>query len=457
MRVLLPVNPGDRFRYVSGEIKPSEVMAHVLGRLGDPDQTGVWISTVAPDAAMAAAREMDERIGEIDALPLYGLVLSIKDCIDMVGAPTTAACPEFAYAPGASSPVVDKALEAGALYIGKTNMDQFATGLVGVRSPYGVARNPHNPDYIPGGSSSGAAVSIATGTSSIALATDTGGSGRVPASYCGVTGLKPGPGALSGRGMVHACRSFETISIYTQTPADALTALEVLAAYDPDDCFSDPSYSLFSRDEISAPLDEMRIATPMRSQRKFFGNQDTEHLFDQALETAENVYAGIEAVDFTVFLEINDLMFFGPFLAERDVAVGDFLRAHPEAGEKVVRDLILGSGSQTAADAYRALYRVAEARRRLESFWRKFDALLVPTVGTIVTVDEVMREPLKPNFNNGYYTNFANPLGLAAISIPNGLTSPGVPHGITLLGPAGSESLLVRMAEGFLDARHKRP
>ena len=123
----------------------------------------------------------------------------------------------------------------------------------------------------------------------------------------------------------------------------------------------------------------------------------------------------------------------------------------------MVRDLILGSGSQTAADAYRALYRVAEARRRLESFWRKFDALLVPTVGTIVTVDEVMREPLKPNFNNGYYTNFANPLGLAAISIPNGLTSPGVPHGITLLGPAGSESLLVRMAEGFLDARHKRP
>lgn len=201
-----------RPRYVSGEIKPSEVMAHVLGRLGDPDQTGVWISTVAPDAAMAAAREMDERIGEIDALPLYGLVLSIKDCIDLVGAPTTAACPEFAYAPGASGPVVDKALEAGALYIGKTNMDQFATGLVGVRSPYGVARNPHNPDYIPGGSSSGAAVSIATGTSSIALATDTGGSGGVPASYCGVTGLKPGPGALSGRGMVHACRSFETIS-----------------------------------------------------------------------------------------------------------------------------------------------------------------------------------------------------------------------------------------------------
>ncbi|MYA96318.1 MAG: amidase [Nitrospinae bacterium] len=446
-----------RPRYTSGEIKPSEVMAHVLGRLDDPDQAGVWISSVEPDAAMAAARKMDERIGEIDKLPLYGLVLSIKDCIDLAGAPTTAACPEFAYTPKASGPVVEKAIEAGTLYIGKTNMDQFATGLVGVRSPYGVARNPHNPGYIPSGSSSGAAVSIATGTSSIALATDTGGSGRVPASYCSITGLKPGPGALSGRGMVHACRSFETISIFAQTPADAFMALEVLAGYDADDCFSDPSYCLFAGDAASTPLHEMRIAAPMRSQRKFFGNRDTENLFEQALATAGEVFAGIEDVDFTVFLEINDLMYFGPFLAERDVAVGDFLRARPEAGEKVVRELILGSGSQTAADVYRALYGVAEARRRLESFWRKFDALLVPTVRTIQTVDEVMREPLESNFDNGYYTHFANPLGLASISIPNGLTPPGVPHGITLLVPAGGESLLVRMAEEFLDARHKRP
>ena len=453
---MIIANSALRPRYVSGEIKPSEVMAHTLGRLDDPDQSGVWISSVEPDAAMAAARKMDERIGEIDKLPLYGLVLSIKDCIDVIGVPTTAGCPEFAYVPKASSPVVDKAIEAGALYIGKTNMDQFATGLVGVRSPYGVARNPHNPGYIPGGSSSGAAVSIATGTSSLALATDTGGSGRVPASYCGITGLKPGPGALSGRGMVHACRSFETISVFAQTPADAFAALEVLVAYDPEDCFSDPSYSLFAGDVAAPALDEMRIAVPMRSQREFFGDRDTENLFEQALARAENVFTGIEAVDFRLFLEINDLMYFGPFIAERDVAVGDFLRAHPEAGEKVVRDLILGSGSQTAADAYRALYRVAEARRGLESFWRKFDALLVPTVGTLATVDEVMREPLNSNFNNGYYTHFANPLGLAAISIPNGLTPQGVPHGITLLGPAGSESLLVRMAEGFLEPHCKR-
>lgn len=440
-----------RRRYRSGDLKPSDVMAYVLGRLKDPDQSGVWISTLDPEFAMAVARRLDDRIDDIDSLPLYGLILSVKDCIDVSGMPTTSACPEFSYVPEDTSPVVDLALNAGALYVGKTNMDQFATGLVGVRTPYGVARNPHNPDYIPGGSSSGAAVSIATGTSSIAFGTDTGGSGRVPASYCGVTGFKPSPGTLSQRGMVYACRSFDTISIYTKTPADALSVLEVVAVHDPEDPFS-PLGDRLPVGEKRAP-EKARIATPDHGQRKFFGNKETERLFFEAEETARHVCAGMDIVDFSLFLEINDFMFFGPYLAERDVSIGDFLKENPNAGEKVVRDLVLGSTTQSAADAYRALYRVAEIKRQLESFWSHFDALMVPTVGTQYTVEECMNDPLTPSFNNGYYTNFANPLGLVSISVPNGVTSVGVPHGVTFLGPQGSDRFLVSMAESFLEAR----
>ena len=231
-----------RTAYREGRVKPSEAMAYVLSRLSDDDQSGVWISTVDPDVAMAAACALDRRMAEIDSLPLYGLIFSVKDCIDVAGEVTTSACPEFGYIAKELNPAVADAVAAGALYIGKTNMDQFATGLVGVRSPYGIARNPHNAAYIPGGSSSGAAVWSATGTSSFGFGTDTGGSGRVPASYNGVTGSKPAPGAFSQRGTVYACRSFDTISLYTQTPRDGHDIYRVLARHDPDDAFSPPDF-----------------------------------------------------------------------------------------------------------------------------------------------------------------------------------------------------------------------
>jgi allophanate hydrolase/aspartyl-tRNA(Asn)/glutamyl-tRNA(Gln) amidotransferase subunit A len=440
-----------RPEYRSGRRKPSEVMAHVVSRLSDPDQSGVWISTVAPEAAMAAARALDRRIGEIDSLPLYGLVFSVKDCIDVAHEATTSACPEFAYIAKTSSPVVAAAIAAGALYIGKTNMDQFATGLVGVRTPYGIARNPHNPAYIPGGSSSGAAVSVATGTSSFAFGTDTGGSGRVPASYCGVTGFKPAPGAFSQRGLVYACRSFDTISLYTATPRDGYDIYRVLAGPDPKDCFSPVDFAGWH--ENAVPAGPWQVATPSAEQLKFFGNKETETLFGDALRNMSGLGAVLTQIDFTPFAAINDLMFFGPFLAERDVSVGAFLDAHPNAGVKVVRDLIVGSRNQSAADAYRALYKIKEVRHSLRAFWQSHHAMVVPTVGTVLTIDEVARDPLTPNFNNGYYTNYANPLGLAAIAIPSTVTRAGVPYGITLLAPAGRERALTDLADAFLASR----
>ncbi|BAL74906.1 amidase family protein [Bradyrhizobium cosmicum] len=439
-----------RAAYRGGVLKPSDVAAHVLSRLNAADQSGVWISTAKPESVMAAARALDARIGEIDALPLYGLVFSVKDCIDVAGEQTTSACPEFAYVAKDTSPVVADAIAAGAIYVGKTNMDQFATGLVGVRSPYGIARNPHNPDYIPGGSSSGAAVSVATGTSSFAFGTDTGGSGRVPASYCGVTGFKPAPGAFSQRGMVYACRSFDTISLYTQQPDDAYDIYRVLARHDPEDCFSPVDFAGWT--EQASPARPLKIATPRLDQLKFFGNVETERLFGDALHRLRLLDLPVTPVDFSPFTSINDLMFFGPFLAERDVSVGAFLDANPEAGVRIVRDLVIGSRKFTAADTYRALYEVKDVQRSLRAFWERHDALVVPTVGTILSIADVARDPLTANFNNGYYTNYASPLGLAAIAVPNAVTGAGVPYGVTFLAPAGRERLLTDLACAFTGA-----
>ncbi|WP_431204743.1 amidase family protein [Bradyrhizobium betae] len=427
--------------------------AHVLSRLNAADQSGVWISTAKPESVVAAARALDARVGEIEALPLYGLVFSVKDCIDVAGEQTTSACPEFAYVAKATSPVVADAIAAGAIYVGKTNMDQFATGLVGVRSPYGIARNPHNPDYIPGGSSSGAAVSVATGTSSFAFGTDTGGSGRVPASYCGVTGFKPAPGAFSQRGMVYACRSFDTISLYTQQPDDAYDVYRVLARHDPADGFSPIDFAGWTQQ--ASPARPLKIATPRLDQLKFFGNAETEGLFGDALHRLRQLDLPVAPVDFSPFTSINDLMFFGPFLAERDVSVGAFLVANPDAGVRIVRDLVIGSRKFTAADAYRALYEVKGVQRSLRAFWEAHDALVVPTVGTILSIADVARDPLTANFNNGYYTNFANPLGLAAIAVPNAVTGAGVPYGVTFLAPAGRERLLTDLARTFMGAAAK--
>lgn len=433
--------------YRQGRLKPSQVMTYVLSRLADADQSGVWISTISPDVAMAAARRMDARLSDIDNLPLYGLIFSVKDCIDVAGEATTAACPEFSYVAKVSSPVVADAITAGALYIGKTNMDQFATGLVGVRSPYGIARNPHNPAYIPGGSSSGAAVSVATGTSSFGFGTDTGGSGRVPASYCGVTGFKPAPGAFSQRGMVYACRSFDTISLYTAAPRDAYDIYRVLARHDPDDAFSPVDFAGWHEAESVPRL--WRVGSPRADQLKFFGNTETPVLFGKGLQRLRGL-GEVSPVDFTPFTSINDLMFFGPFLSERDVSVGAFLDSNPQAGVKEVRDLVIASRKHSAADAYRALYRVKEVSYMLRSFWQNYDALVVPTVGTVLKIEDVKRDPLTPNFNNGYYTNYANPLGLAAIAVPNAVTSDCVPYGVTFLAPAGRERALTDLADAFL-------
>ncbi len=411
-----------RRAYLSGETTPTAVLTKLAERFADADQKAVWISTISQDdlAERCAALETDPTAKD---LPLYGIPFSVKDNIDVAGFETTAACPAFAYWPEASATVVAKAEAAGAICIGKTNLDQFATGLVGVRSPYGIPANPFNADYIPGGSSSGAGVSVSTGMVAFALGTDTGGSGRVPASYNGIYGLKPAPGSWSRTGLVYACRSFDTATVFAAELDDALLVDSLVKGPDPTDAFS----IAFSSTDIDVP----RVAMAHPSHIETFGDDAVATLYAKAFEEISSKIPVADA-DLAPFQSINDLMFFGPFLAERDVSVGAFIDDHPEACHPVVGPMINASRKFTAADAYRAMYQTIEARNATATFWETHDVLITPTVGALVTLAMCEDDPLGPNFRNGTYTNFASPLGLSALAVPFGRTQENVPWGLTL-------------------------
>lgn len=432
--------------YRAGKLSPSLVMQRILGRLTDDDQRSVWISTADKVKAHKYAAWLDTQVDQMDSLPLYGIPFSVKDNIDVEGEPTTAACPEFVYTATSSAAVVQSAIDAGAMYIGKTNLDQFATGLVGVRSPYGIARNPYNEEYIPGGSSAGAGVSVSTGMVSFAFGTDTGGSGRIPASYNGIVGLKPAPGQLSRRGLVYACRSIDTPTIFAKTASDTMEVFNCVSNPDELDPFC------FAQGDVAAsdaPLASLRLGVPKATQLKFFDNTETEALFAEAVEHLSNKFSKPASVDFDVLTQVNDLMFFGPLLAERDASVGQFVEKNPEACNEVVNQLITGSRRFSAADAYTGIYKIADTKVEMETIWKAIDVLMVPTVGSVYKVADIEADPLQPNFNNGYYTNFANPLGLTAFATPYSKIVDGVPWGVTFLFKPGIESTVASLADSF--------
>jgi len=432
--------------YERGQYKPSEVVDYVLSRLEGRDQDNVWISTVDPGAARERGAWLDSQLSLRQSLPLFGLPFSVKDNIDVEDEMTTAACPGFAYRAERSATVVELAVQAGAIYVGKTNLDQFATGLIGVRSPYGIPVNPFNAAYIPGGSSSGAGVSVSTGIVSFGFGTDTGGSGRVPASYNGIAGLKPAPGWLSRRGLVFACRSIDTPSVFAKSATDACHVFNTICEHDKKDPFSISEPMLKGSQTDNASL---HFGQPDTEQLKFFGNTEVAGLYNQALAHLSLMHSSPATVDFSLLTDINDLMFFGPLLSERDVSVGKFVDTHAKACDPIVQSLITGSRRFTAADAYSAMYRIADARVEMESIWQTVDVLMLPTVGSIYTLKDIVDEPLKHNFNNGYYTNFANPLGLSAIATPFAITQDGVPWGVTFVFKPGAEKTVSDFADRF--------
>ncbi|MCB2018603.1 MAG: allophanate hydrolase [Hydrogenophaga sp.] len=384
-----------------------------------------------------------------DSLPLYGVPFAIKDNIDLAHIPTTAGCPEYAYTPGESAFLVQQLIAAGAVPLGKANLDQFATGLNGTRSPYGACQNAFNPDFVSGGSSSGSAVSVAKGWVSFSLGTDTAGSGRVPASFNNLIGLKPSIGLLSATGVVPACRSVDTVSIFALTAADAQAVLAVAAVYDEADAFSRAAKP-FGVDFSAGPF---RFGVPRPQDLNFFGNDAAVDLFAQSIERLHALGGTAVEIDLTPFLEAARLLYEGPWVAERYVAIQDFIDAQPEAVFPPVRTIIEGGKSKTAADAFAASYRLKALKRVCDAVWQDVDCLLTPTAGTIYRIADMQADPIRLNSNLGYYTNFMNLLDYAAVAVPAGFQASGdaqgLPWGVTLAAPAFKDVPLLRLADRF--------
>jgi allophanate hydrolase len=436
--------------YRAGRFSPVQVMESVLEAIARAPERNVWITLLPRERLLAMAQALVSRPPE--SLPLYGIPFAIKDNIDLAGIPTTAGCPAYAYTPSESAFAVRRLIDAGAIPVGKTNLDQFATGLVGTRSPHGACHNSFDPAYISGGSSSGSAVAVATGLVCFALGTDTAGSGRVPAAFNNLIGLKPTLGALSCRGVVPACRSLDSVSIFALTADDARRVYEVARGFDP----ADP-YSVASRGERRAAcnfdLQGLRMGLPRPSQLSFFGDADYSRLFAEAVGQLEALGARPVEIDFEPFLAAARLLYEGPWVAERYCAVGDFLEQHPEAVYPVTRQIISGGRHPTAADAFRAQYRLMELRRATEEAWSRVDVLVTPTAGTIYSIDAVNADPVRLNSNLGYYTNFVNLLDLAAVAVPAGFRNDGIPFGISIVGRAGSDHELLDLAMRVQRAR----
>ncbi|MGF7210917.1 allophanate hydrolase [Skermanella aerolata] len=416
--------------YDSGVLSVTAVMETVLARIEAAGDDHVWIARCCAEEVLGRAARLDAMPREeAAALPLFGIPFAVKDNIDVAGIPTTAACPDFAYTPERTATVVQRLRDAGAVLIGKTNLDQFATGLVGVRSPYGVPRNPFDARYVPGGSSSGSAVAVSSGLVSFSLGTDTAGSGRVPAAFNNIVGLKPTRGALSTSGVVPACRSLDCVSIFALTSDDAAAVFDVACAFDPQDPYSRPL-----RDE---PLPaSFRFGVPQAADLHFFGDEASEALFATAVERLTALGGHPVAIDFAPFRETAELLYSGPWVAERMAAIEPFLRSHPDSIHPVTYAITSNADRYNAVDTFRAMYRLEELRRAASAVWKTMDVLLVPTAGTIYTVDQLEADPVALNSNLGAYTNFTNLLDLSAIAVPNGFGPLGLPLGVTFIAPA---------------------
>jgi allophanate hydrolase len=434
--------------YSSGRYTPTQVLESVLARIDAAPERHVWTHRLAAQDVLARARALESHAP--GSLPLYGIPFAIKDNIDLAGVPTTAGCPGYAYTPEKSAHVVSRLIEAGAIPVGKTNLDQFATGLVGTRSPYGACRNSFDPQYISGGSSAGSAVAVATGLVSFALGTDTAGSGRVPAAFNNVVGLKPSCGALSTAGVVPACRSIDCVSIFALTAIDAKWVYLVAAGFDPDDPFSQPFDPLQEVGQLEQG--RTRFGVPRTHQLEFFGDADYERLFAQVPERIASLGGEVVEVDIEPFLAAAKLLYEGPWVAERYCAVGDFLERNPASVHPVTYQIIAGGRSPTAVDAFRAQYRLMELRRAAAAVWSAIDVLVTPTTGTIYRIEDVEADPLRLNSNLGWYTNFVNLLDLAAIAVPAGFRQDGLPFGVTLVARRETDLELVRIAGGWQTA-----
>jgi allophanate hydrolase len=429
--------------YRAGAAKPAEIIKRSYARLRDQDDPAIFIS-LREEAEVVAEAEVLERSSD-KTLPLYGIPVGVKDNIDVKGLPTTASCPAYAYRPSRDATAVARLRAAGALILGKTNLDQFATGLVGVRTPYGIPRNLFDDKLIPGGSSSGSGVVVGAGIVPLSLGTDTAGSGRVPAAYNNIVGLKPTRGLVSCAGVVPACRTLDCISVFALTVDDAMAALNVIAGADEADPYSHPR-------TIRTPElmpGGARIGVPMPGQRLFFGDKNFEAAYGAALTQLAKLGAKIVEIDIEPFYATARLLYEGPWVAERYLVVKALIASAPEALHPVTRQIILAGAHGTAADAFEAFYHLEVLKRVRDHIFRSVDALVLPTTPTIYTVEQVLADPIHLNSRLGTYTNFVNLLDLCGLAVPASIGSDGRPFGITFLAQAGEDAVLAAMGAEF--------
>jgi allophanate hydrolase len=427
----------------TGATSPQSTIADCYARIRAHGDAAVFISLRDEQDALAEARALGAAASS-DRL-LYGVPVAVKDNIDVVGLATTAGCPAFAYDPKADATCVARLRDAGAIIIGKTNLDQFATGLVGVRSPYGIPRNPFNAAVIPGGSSSGSAVAVAAGLVSLALGTDTAGSGRVPAGLNNIVGLKPSLGLVSTAGVVPACRTLDCVSVLALTVDDAFTALSALAGADCADPYCRPR----PLGALAAMPQRVRLGVPLPGQRQFFGDTHCARAYEAALARLISLGVALVEIDMEPFLRAARLLYEGPWVAERYIAARSVIESAPQSMHPITRQIILGGARASAIDVFAAFYELAELRRRCERAFREIDALALPTIPRAYTIDEVLADPIELNSRLGTYTNFVNLLDLCALSVPAAMLPDGMPFGMTLVGRAGDDALLAAIGRRF--------
>uniref|UniRef100_B0T080 Allophanate hydrolase n=1 Tax=Caulobacter sp. (strain K31) TaxID=366602 RepID=B0T080_CAUSK len=442
----------------------------------DEIQPQAWILRLPAEAVLAQARVVEARIAAGEALPLAGVPFAVKDNIDVAGWPTSAACPAFAYVPERSATVVERLVAAGAVLVGKTNLDQFATGLVGVRSPYGAPLCVFDQAYVSGGSSSGSAVAVAAGLVAFSLGTDTAGSGRVPAAFNHLIGLKPSKGRWSTRGLVPACRSLDCISVFAADLEGAALVDEVLTGFDPEDDYSrrapeDPLRPsgpppLEAEDLHGAPADgcspsggpvaerlreSFRFGVPKPDQRLFLGDHQSAALYAAAIARLTTAGGTPVEIDIAPLFDCAKLLYSGPWVAERTAAVETLLRDTPGAIHPTVRAIVQGGLAVTGVETFKGFHALEAHRRAAEAIWDAVDVMLLPTAPTIYRLKAVQAEPIALNANLGLYTNFVNLLDMSALAVPAGFRENGTGFGVTLIGPAFADRALLALAERYLE------
>jgi allophanate hydrolase len=428
--------------YRTGKARPQDVVARSYQRIRAHDDPAIFISLRDEAELLAEARAL-QQAGNT-SLPLYGIPVAVKDNIDVKGLPTTAACPAYSYRPNKDAACVARLREAGALIVGKTNLDQFATGLVGVRTPYGIGRNLFDPKLIPGGSSAGSALAVGAGLTPLSLGTDTAGSGRVPAAFANIVGLKPSRGLVSNMGVVPACRTLDCVSVFALTVDDATAALSVIAGPDA----GEPSGRPLS--DRAGPMPEgLRLGVPLPGQRLFFGDRASEALYEASLAQFAKLGAKIVEIDIEPFYAAARLLYEGPWVAERYLTTRALIASSPESVLPVTRQIILAGAHGTAADAFAAFYQLDDLRGMRDHTFRGIDAMVLPTSPTIYSVAQVEADPIALNSRLGTYTNFVNLLDMSGLAVPAAMRPDGTPFGVTLLGRAHDDIALAAIGRAF--------